>query len=100
MWARLWSWLGGLVRRGRVEEDMAEELKFHLEARAEDWERRGLPPEEAARRARLEFGGLEGYKERCREARGLRLVDELRADLLYGLRQLRRAPTFTIVTTA
>ena len=79
---------------------MADELKFHLEVRAEHWKRQGLSPEEAARRARLEFGGLEGYKEQCREARGLRLLDELRADLRFATRQLRRAPVFTIVATA
>src|SRR6266571_6679821 len=100
MWARLGSWVGGLVRRGRVEREMADELQFHLQARAEYWERQGLSPQEAARRARLEFGGLEGYKEQCREARGRRLLDELRADLRFGMRQLRRAPAFTIVATA
>jgi hypothetical protein len=47
---------------------------------------------EAARRARLEFGSPDKHAEACRESRGLRLVDELAADLRYGLRQLRRAP--------
>lgn len=97
MWARLRSFVGGLARRGRVEHDLAEELEFHVRARAEHWERQGLLPPEAARKARLEFGAVEGYKERCREARGLRLIDELRGDLGYGLRQMRAAPMFTAI---
>ncbi|MGH9163478.1 MAG: ABC transporter permease [Vicinamibacteraceae bacterium] len=99
MWARLRSWLGGVARRRPLESDLSEELDFHPQARAEHWRRQGLPPVEAARRARLEFGAVESYKERCREARGLRLVDELRSDVRYALRQLRRAPTFTLVVT-
>jgi hypothetical protein len=54
----------------------------------------------AARRARIEFGGVESHKEEWREARGLRLVDELRNDLTYGLRMLRASPTFTVVSVA
>ncbi|MPZ16588.1 MAG: FtsX-like permease family protein [Luteitalea sp.] len=99
MWARFRSFARGLVRRTRVEGALAEELDFHLQARAEHWRHQGLPPAEAVRRARLEFGAVEGYKERCREARGLRFVDELRSDVWYAIRQLRRAPTFTLVAT-
>jgi predicted permease len=97
MWARLRSFVGGLTRRGRVEHDLAEELEFHVQARAEHWERQGLSAAEAARKARLEFGAMEGYKERCRQARGLRLIDELRGDLGYALRQMRAAPMFTAI---
>ena len=70
------SWLSRLAnafRGGRVDRELDDELRFHLESRAADLARSGVPPPEAARRARLEFGALEGYKERCREARGLRL---------------------------
>jgi predicted permease len=100
MWTRLRSWLVGVVRRERVERDLADEMAFHLRERAEHWVRTGLSPAEAARRARIEFGGLEGYKEDCRQALGLRLLDELGANLVYGWRKMRAAPTFTIVAVS
>src|ERR1039458_10465976 len=74
----LWRALSG---RSTLEHDMDEELRFHLESRAADLARSGVAPAEAARRARMEFGAVEGYKEGRREARGLRPFDELRGDL-------------------
>ena len=86
-----------LFRRTRFENDMAAELRFHVEVRAEDLVRRGMPREEADRRARLEFGAVESYKEECRRARGLRMFDELRGNLVYAFRMLRKCPGFTVV---
>ena len=97
---RLRSWLRGVFARRRVERDMADEMAFHLAARAEHWTRQGLSRDEAARRARLEFGAVDAYKEDCRQARGLRWLDELRADLTYAGRALRASPLFTSVTVA
>ena len=96
-WPKIRSLLAGLTRRNRLEDDMAEEIRGHIEARARDLARSGLDAAEAQRQARLEFGAVERYKEEVREARGLRVVDELRADLVCGLRGLRRAPGFTAV---
>jgi predicted permease len=76
---------------------MEEELRSHLASRADDLERQGVSRAEAERQARLEFGGYERYKEECREALGLRLLGELAADMRYGLRQLRRAPGYTVL---
>src|SRR5262249_49256386 len=95
--ARLRSWLFGIAHRSTVERDMDEELRFHVESYAADLVRDGVSPAEAQRRARAEFGGIDARKDECREARGLRLVDEARADVRYALRQLRRAPVFTVV---
>ncbi len=82
-------------RRSRFEREMAEEMEFHIERRAADLVRSGLSSAEADRRARLEFGSRESARERCREAEGFRLFDELRGNILYGLRSLRRSPAFT-----
>ena len=74
---------------------MNEELRFHIEQYAEDLRRSGVPAEEALRRARMEFGGLDAVKGDCREARGLYLFDELARELRYSVRSLRKAPGFT-----
>ncbi|MGD0361901.1 MAG: ABC transporter permease [Bryobacteraceae bacterium] len=89
----LWQALSG---RTTLERDMDEELRFHLESRAADLARSGMPPAEAARRARIEFGAVENYKEVCREARGLRFYDELRGDLRYAFRMFRKSPSFAL----
>src|SRR5437016_4653248 len=80
-----------------MERDMDEELELHYALRTQDLVRTGLSPEEARRRARLEFGATDRYKDECRESRGLRLADELRADVLYAARGLRRSPGFAAV---
>ena len=96
MWARIRSLVRGVGSRSRMERDMDEELRFHLEARADDLvTRRNLAPQDARRLARVEFGSVEKYKEETREARGLRLIDAVRGDLRYSVRQLRAYPVFT-----
>src|SRR4051794_19793581 len=100
MWVRLGSWLRGVFGRTRLERDMADEMAFHLAARTEHWTRQGLPPGQAARRARLEFGAVDGWKDDCRQARGLRWLDELRANVSFGLRGLRGSPLFTVIAVS
>jgi putative ABC transport system permease protein len=95
LWSRLRSWLGAILRRSRMDSEMDTELRFHLEAYAEDLVNGGVPLQEAMRRARLEFGGVDKTKEECREARGAHLIDILIQDLRYGARTMLRAPGFT-----
>jgi predicted permease len=99
MLARCRSLIRSLVRRSTVDRDMAEELRFHLDARVDDLVESGMTGDEARRRARLEFGAVEAYKDACREAHGLRLIDDLRGDLRYAVRTLVRAPAFAVMAT-
>ncbi|HEV2417468.1 MAG TPA: ABC transporter permease [Terriglobia bacterium] len=97
MFSSIRTFLDFVFTRRRVEREMEEELRSHLQIRADDLERRGLSRAEAERQARVEFGGYQRYKEECREVLGTRLAGELLADLRYGLRQFRRNPGFTAV---
>lgn len=91
----LWLKLRGLLARDRVERELEDELRFHLEMETEANLRRGMSPAEARRDAQLRFGGVERYKEQAREARGTRWLDDAAWDLRVSLRRLVRAPAFT-----
>jgi putative ABC transport system permease protein len=97
LWSRLSSWCQAALRRSRMESEMDAELRFHMEASTEDLVRSGVSREEAMRRARMEFGAIERVKEEGREARGVRLLDEMFQDLQYGARMFRKSPGFTAI---
>lgn len=91
------GWWHRLFNRGRQEEELEKELRFHLEQHTSDLIAEGHSPEEAARRARVALGGQEQVKEMCRDARGTRWLWDLGRDLRYGVRMLAKQPAFTAV---
>jgi putative ABC transport system permease protein len=91
------SRIRGLFAKARLDEDLDEELRAHLEMLVEENLRRGMSPEEARNAARRSFGGVEQTKEAYRDQRGLPIIDSLARDVRYGFRMLRRNPGFGTV---
>jgi predicted permease len=85
-----------LFRREHVYAEMEEELRSHIEHRADDLERSGVARAEAERRARIEFGGREKYKEEIHQAAGGNFFATTLKDVQFSIRVLRKAPGFTI----
>src|SRR5262245_6848968 len=82
--------LANLVRPGRADAELDRELSSHLTLLEDEFQRRGQSTNEARRSARLAMGGIDQTKERHRDARTWRWLDDLRRDTLYAVRVLRR----------
>jgi predicted permease len=89
-WKRLW-------RRKQMEAQLEKELSFHLDQDTSQLVLRGQSPDEARRQARLALGGPEQVKERCRDVRGTRWLEDLLQDTHYALRTFRQKPGFTVI---
>ena len=92
------NWWRRLFLRKQLEEQLDQELRFHLEQHAADLIARGYQPEQAMREARLALGGPQQVKEECRDARGTQWLEDLLQDFRYALRTLRQRPGFAAVT--
>jgi predicted permease len=86
-----------LFRRSQADREMDDELRSHMQHRADDLERSGLPRPEADRRARVEFGGYVKFKQQGHEAVRSHFLEHLVQDVRYGLRVLYKSPSFTAV---
>ena len=94
--ASLRSRFSALFHRSQINREMENELRSHIQHRADDLERSGLPRSEAERRARVEFGGYERFKEECRETLGGNLISTFAQDVRFSLRGLRKSPGFAV----
>jgi predicted permease len=89
--------LRSLFTRGRVEQELSDELRFHLEKLAEDYVAKGMALKQARYAALRELGGVEQIKEECRDMRRVNFIENTLQDVRFGLRQLRGSPGFTAV---
>src|SRR5215468_4578080 len=89
--------LRALLRKSEMERELDEEMRHHLERQTEQNIRLGMNPEEARHAARKAFGGVEQAKERSRDARGVRSIEEFWQDLRHGARMLLKQSGFTSI---
>jgi predicted permease len=95
--ARVRLWLKWAVKRPTHEKEMEAEVRFHTQSYAEDLMQSGIAPEDAIRRARIEFGGVESHKDAMCASIGLRWWDDFWSDTGFALRMMVRNPAFTLI---
>src|SRR6516165_6469457 len=93
---RIGRWWQALVRRERLDEELNEELRFHIEQQIAHKVAEGMLPDRARRAALLELGGIERIKEECRDMRRTRWFEATLQDVRFGFRTLRKRPSFVV----
>src|SRR2546422_1619585 len=86
-----------LLRKSNVEQELSDELRFHVGRLSEEYVAKGMTPEETRYAALREIGGVEQIKEECRDARGVSFVEATFKDVRYGFRMFAKKPAFTAV---
>jgi putative ABC transport system permease protein len=87
-----------LFRVHAVDEDLDDEVRYHVEKQTEEFIRQGIPEKQAALMARRQFGNITLHKEQCRDTRNLAWLENLAQDFRHSLRTLRRNPGFTAIS--
>src|SRR3954452_17634595 len=94
---KLFRKIYALFRSEKLDAEMAEEMRAHLEMQTRANIERGMPADEARYAARRQFGGVEQVKEMAREQRGWMWLEHFGRDLRYGARSLAKSPGFAAV---
>src|SRR5262249_36337326 len=98
LWRTLSIRIRAIFDRNALSRELDDEVRFHIEHETRANIARGMKPEEAARQARMDFGGEQRVKEEYRAVRGDSLVESALQDARFGLRMLRKAPAFSFLS--
>src|SRR6476619_5515875 len=95
--ARVKRRLRALLKRDKLEQELSDELRYHLERDTEQNLKSGMEPDEAYYSALKAFGNLDLSKEECRDARSVKFMEDLMRDIRYSIRLLIKNPAFSLV---